>query len=346
MRRGIWDFIRDQWTPQQPLVKVDLTAKTVIVLGANAGLGFEAAKHFATMNPGRLILACRSQSRGQAALEKLSAATGYTKAELWIVDLADFESVKAFADRFQREGGRLDIFVENAAILMDKYEPSKDGWETAFQVSCLSTPLLAFLLLPTMIKTAREHSTVPRLVVVSSEMHYWASIEKEVRENPDMLKTFGSQEYCTPTRMASRYLLTKLLNVFFVRALNARLANTTPLIVDAVNPGLCHSELTRGLTGIVATLERLFAFFFAYSTEVGSRHLVWAAIAHQEKQEEEKLRGAFIHGCRVTEPSDFVLSEEGRKTEDRLWDELVEILGKVDPRVTKTVEEYLSPVAA
>lgn len=150
-------------------------------------------------------------------VSELSAATGYTKAELWIVDLADFASVKAFADRFEQEGGRLDIFVENAAIFMDKYESTKDGWETAFvslrfplpqltdrfahrfQVSCLSTPLLAFLLLPTMIKTAREHSTIPRLVVVSSEMHYWASIEKEVRENPDMLKTFGSEKYCTPT---------------------------------------------------------------------------------------------------------------------------------------------------
>jgi FlaA1/EpsC-like NDP-sugar epimerase len=69
MRRGVWDFVRDQFTTQQPVVKADLTGKTVIVLGANTGLGFEAAKHFATMNPGRLIMACRSQNRGQAAME-------------------------------------------------------------------------------------------------------------------------------------------------------------------------------------------------------------------------------------------------------------------------------------
>jgi NAD(P)-dependent dehydrogenase (short-subunit alcohol dehydrogenase family) len=53
-------------------------------------------------------------------------------AELWIVDLADFESVKQFADKFEQDGGRLDILVENAAIVTDKYEPTKDGWETAF----------------------------------------------------------------------------------------------------------------------------------------------------------------------------------------------------------------------
>jgi NAD(P)-dependent dehydrogenase (short-subunit alcohol dehydrogenase family) len=146
----------------------------------------------------------------------LTTATGYTKAELRIVDLADFSSVKKFADKFDQGDERLDILVENAAIYADRYEPTKDGWETAFvslaihstradidishrfQVSCLSTPLMALLLLPTMLKTAREHSTVPRLVVVSSEVHYWASIEKQIRENHAMLKTLGSAEYCTP----------------------------------------------------------------------------------------------------------------------------------------------------
>jgi NAD(P)-dependent dehydrogenase (short-subunit alcohol dehydrogenase family) len=69
MRPGLWNFIASQWSRQKPVVKADLTGKTVVVLGANTGLGFEATKHFATMNPGRLILACRSQSKGQAAVD-------------------------------------------------------------------------------------------------------------------------------------------------------------------------------------------------------------------------------------------------------------------------------------
>ncbi|KAJ7139268.1 hypothetical protein C8R44DRAFT_606215 [Mycena epipterygia] len=62
-------FIKSQKAKRPPVTKADLTGKTVIVVGANAGLGFEASKHFAAMNPGRLILACRSESKGQAALE-------------------------------------------------------------------------------------------------------------------------------------------------------------------------------------------------------------------------------------------------------------------------------------
>ncbi|KAJ6580891.1 hypothetical protein B0H19DRAFT_1251172 [Mycena capillaripes] len=344
MRLGIWGFIVDQWRTQQPVVKADLTGKTILVLGANTGLGFEATKHFATMNPGRLILACRNQSKGQAAVDKLKADTGYSKAELWIVDLADFESVKQFGDKFERDGGRLDILVENAAIAVDKYEASKDGWETSLQVNCLSTPLVALLLLPAMLKTAKEHSTVPRLVVVSSDVHYWVDIEKRVYENPDIIKTLGSTEYCTDKIMKSRYLLTKLLNVFFVRGLNAHLPPSTPLIVNTVNPGYCYSELRRGFKGLMAVVDRLMELALAFTTEVGSRRLVWAAVGLPDQP--EKLRGQYISACQVQEPSDFVLGAQGVKLQDHLWDELVSILGKVDPRVTANVAQYLSPVAA
>ncbi|KAF7345429.1 hypothetical protein MVEN_01560900 [Mycena venus] len=340
MRSGFWAFVTSQWKTQAPVVKEDLAGKTVIVLGANTGLGFEATKHFATMGPERLILACRSQSKGQAAVEELKAATGYSKAELWIIDLADFESVKQFADKFEHDGGRLDILVENAALASDKYEATKDGWETSLQVNCLSTPLLALLLLPTMIKTAQQHSTLPRIVVVSSEVHYWVDIEKKVCENTDILKTLGSSEYCTTKVMMSRYMLTKLLNVFFVRALNARLPKSTPLIVNTVNPGYCYSELRRGLKGIMAFVDYLMELALAFPTEVGSRRLVWAAVGAQDKP--DSLRGEYINACKVEEASDFVLDAQGAKVQDRLWDELVEILSKVDPRVTANVTQYLS----
>jgi retinol dehydrogenase-12 len=73
---------------------------------------------------------------------ELKAATGYTKAELWIIDLADFTSVKLFADRFEQDGGRLDILVENAAITASTYVATKDGWESSFVSRCCFIQLL------------------------------------------------------------------------------------------------------------------------------------------------------------------------------------------------------------
>jgi retinol dehydrogenase-12 len=69
MKLTVSDFIKNQWTAVPPVAQADLTGKTVIITGANNGIGFEAAKHFARMKPGKLILACRSKERGQTALD-------------------------------------------------------------------------------------------------------------------------------------------------------------------------------------------------------------------------------------------------------------------------------------
>lgn len=68
MRKTILSSICDQWKTVPAVVKTNLSGKTVMVVGANIGLGFEAAKHFATMDPQRLILACRSEAKGEAAV--------------------------------------------------------------------------------------------------------------------------------------------------------------------------------------------------------------------------------------------------------------------------------------
>jgi NAD(P)-dependent dehydrogenase (short-subunit alcohol dehydrogenase family) len=129
--------------------------------------------------------------------------------------------VKKFADKFDQGGERLDILVENAAIYANKYDPTEDGWETAFvslavhctradidishrfQVSCLSTPLMALLLLPTMLKTAREHSTVPRLVVVSSEVHYWPQLRSRFARIMPCSRRSEAQNTARPGRHLS-----------------------------------------------------------------------------------------------------------------------------------------------
>ncbi|KAJ7069903.1 hypothetical protein C8F01DRAFT_535796 [Mycena amicta] len=331
-------FIKSQRSKRPPVTKVDLSGKTVLVVGANAGLGFEATKHFATMNPGRLVLACRSESKGKDALEKLRTETGCTTAELWIVDLADFESIRSFADKFEQEGGRLDILLANAATLLPTYERTRQGWETCLQVNCLSMPLLAILLLPHMVRTAQQYGTVPRIVVVASEVHNWASIEKRVIKSPNILRTLGSKEYCTSNAMGSRYFLTKLLNVLFVRAMNARLATTTPVVVNAVNPGYCYSNIRNTLSGFQAIMDSLMERTLALPTEVGSRQLVWAAVGGDP----EKLRGEYISLESVDEVSDYVLSPEGASLQDRIWNELVEVLVEADARVSDVVNTYLS----
>ncbi|TDL30131.1 NAD(P)-binding protein [Rickenella mellea] len=333
-------FLRDQFTtlPTVDSFKCDLTGKTVIVVGSNTGLGLEAARHLATMNPGRLILACRSVSKGEMALESIRVTTKYKGGEVWVVDLTDFASISAFADKFEKDGGgRLDVLLENSAIVTETYYRTKDGLESTIQTNNLGTALLGILLLPFLSRSSAD-SVTPRIVIVASEVHYWAKLDTEVTSSPQMLEKLNSEEYCTASVMKQRYFISKLINVLFMRAFAARLSPQNPVIIDAVNPGFCRSELLRSVqpTFLMSMMERLLA----RSTECGSRTLVHAAIGGGKE-----LRGRYLSSCAVREESDYCLSKEGGVIQDRLWNETMEMLSAVDPRVNTITTEYLQPTA-
>ena len=107
-----------------------------------------------------------------------------------------------------------------------------------------------------------------------------------------------------------------MLNVFFARELSERLRDK-PLIVNTVDPGFCHSELARNMTGIGAWTMWLRKLLLARTTEQGSRQLVWACISGKDNV--DQLRGAYISSMAIREPSDTVVSEEGKRAQDKLW---------------------------
>jgi retinol dehydrogenase-12 len=75
-------FVRSQWTQLPPIERVDLSEHTVVITGANVGLGFEAAKHFARMTPKHLVIVCRSKEKGEAALTGTDDEDGIRRSKL------------------------------------------------------------------------------------------------------------------------------------------------------------------------------------------------------------------------------------------------------------------------
>ncbi len=107
------------------------------------------------------------------------------------------------------------------------------------------------------------------------------------------------------------------MNVFFVRELTKRLPANSPVVVTAVNPGYCKSELRRHLPFVIRIFDRIMEAMLARTTEEGSRQLLWAALGGAGREFE--LRGAYVSMANVQEVSDYALSDEGAAVQTRVW---------------------------
>lgn len=146
--------------------------KTYIVTGANIGLGFEASKHLIAVGAAKVIMAVRNVSAGEEAKADIETATGKSGvAEVWALDLASYDSVKAFAKRAVSELERIDALIENAGVAAFE-RTMAEGHLLNITVNVLSTLLLAVLLLPKMSEDATKFGIVPHIVLVSSRVGF------------------------------------------------------------------------------------------------------------------------------------------------------------------------------
>ncbi len=92
----------------------NLDQKTIIITGANSGIGKAVAIQLAKLGA-TVIMACRSAQRGAQALEDICKASGSEKIELMLVDLASQASIRQFVTEFKQRYQRLDVLIHNAA---------------------------------------------------------------------------------------------------------------------------------------------------------------------------------------------------------------------------------------
>lgn len=308
-------------TPAQP--SHTFRGQTVIVTGSNIGLGKEAARHIARLGAEKLILAVRNIAAGEEARRDIIESTrcGEDAVEVWSLDLASYDSVKSFADRASRLP-RLDVLLENAGIAVSKYSLA-EGHERTLTVNVISTFLLALLLLPKLKASAKEFDITPRLVIVSSEMHAMTSFPEW--KAPSIFAALDDEK---TARMVERYSTSKLLEVLAVREIAPRLRGSG-VVLNVLNPGLCHSELGREGSLFLTVLKALLA----RTTEVGSRTLVASAEAGMESH------GKYMTDGKVADDalSGFSRGPNGEKAGRQVWKELSEMLEEISPGVTSNI---------
>jgi NAD(P)-dependent dehydrogenase (short-subunit alcohol dehydrogenase family) len=321
-----------QWCFTPPYPTASWPGKTVIITGSNVGLGREAARHFARLGAAKVILAARNveaTEKAKAWIERTTKCDAEV-VECWPLDLCSYDSVKAFAARCKTLE-RLDCLLENAGVSKYRFRMAALD-ELQMTTNVVSTFLLALLVLPKLEETARAFDTQPHLCIVTSELHHQTTIpEREAvlsGRHASLLEALNDPK--TASRSA-RYPVSKLFQVLLVRELAARLGtNHCPVVINCVNPGFCHSSLTRSFAPIAYIGKVLMR---ARSTEVGSRTLVHAACAGPASH------GQYLSNCQVALVSNFVRTAEGHAVQKQAWREVLGRLEGISPAIGMRLQE-------
>jgi len=319
----IGSFLISQFTTL-PIPKQSFEGQTIVITGANVGLGLEAARHFSRLNAKKIILGCRSVEKGEVAKKDIEETTNTSGViEVWEVDLSSYESVKQFCARVGTLD-RLDVMLENAGVATPHYQ-EVEGMESTITVNVLSTFLMALSVLPKLKESSIKFNITPRLTIVASDAHEQARFRE--KSEPSIFTALKSPKY-----QSDRYNVSKLLEILTVRELAPALrASDSKIILNTLTPGFCYSELMRHAVFPLNLLAWIGKFLIGRSTEMGSRTLVAAACAGEDSH------GQYMVDCKNTKPSPFVRSEEGQKVQKRVYEELLQALEEIQPGITKNI---------
>ena len=187
----ILGFFYSQLLVSLPYPEKEFTGQTIIVTGSNTGLGLEAARHFSRLHAEKIILAVRNVEKGELAKKSIEESTNRRGViEVWPLDLTSYESVKQFAKRAESLK-RVDVLLENAGMTT-KYFSMAEQDELTITTNVVSTFLLGLLLLPKLQETSSKFNILPRLVVVTSDLHFTTSFNE--RKSRSIFEELSNKE--------------------------------------------------------------------------------------------------------------------------------------------------------
>lgn len=218
-----------------------MRGKICLVTGATNGIGKAAARAIAAAGA-TLVIHGRDRAKGHATIDEIRASTGNSDVHLLLADFASLDDVRTLANEIQRRFGLLHVLINNAGLLTDRRQVSRDGFELTFAVNHLAPFLLTNLLLDTLTAAA------PARIATNS-----SSAMGGGRINFDDLQMETGFDGWTA------YANTKLANVLFSNLLSEKISGTG-VVSNSFCPGLIDTDLLTGNRDFgVAEIRRLRA---------------------------------------------------------------------------------------
>ncbi len=272
-----------------------MTGRVCAITGASSGLGYETALALAGMGA-TVALLCRSTERGEAARQRIVAATGNPDVHVVACDLANLDTVRAAAGELRDRFDALHVLVNNAGLMIMQRRITVDGLEETLQVNHLGAFLLTALL-----RERLADSAPARVVTVSSFGHRGTALDFEDLQSERFYDGFGV--YCR----------SKLANVLFTYELARRLEGTG-VTANTLHPGFVRTGFGHGSGTVMRLLVTLSQVPpLGVSARRGARTQVWLASAPQV----EAVTGRYFHGHRARRSS---RTSYDRAAQRRLWE--------------------------
>jgi NAD(P)-dependent dehydrogenase (short-subunit alcohol dehydrogenase family) len=248
-----------KWTADQI---PDQSGKVAIVTGANSGLGLVTARELA--RGGATVIAAARDGKANAALGAIAAAVPDASVEPRELDLADLDSVAAFAQRVAAEHPRVDLLVNNAGVMMPPRSTTAQGFELQFGTNHLGHFALTGHLLDSL--AAAEGA---RVVTVSSLEHRPGSLDFDDLQSERSYSPRGA------------YQQSKFANAVFGIELDRRLRATGTAVISVLaHPGYSATNLQlSGPTGLVKPILWVGNQLIAQSADQGALPQLYAAAA-------------------------------------------------------------------
>jgi NAD(P)-dependent dehydrogenase (short-subunit alcohol dehydrogenase family) len=242
----------------------DLSGRTAVVTGANAGLGLQVAKVLASRGA-HVVLACRNAGKAAGAADLIRRSCSHAALSVVPLDLASLDSVRAAAGEIAARHPRLDLLLNNAGVMEVPYERTGDGFELTLATNHLGPFALTGLLLDQLLA-----APAARIVTMSSIGHLDGVLRFDDLQ--------GERDYQPDTA----YEQSKLANLLFTYELDRRLrAASAPVIALAAHPGVVYTDLfatrSRLQQLLLSRRMRMLNFWAVQTAAMGALPMLRAA---------------------------------------------------------------------
>jgi Dehydrogenases with different specificities (related to short-chain alcohol dehydrogenases) len=292
--------------------------KTILITGANSGLGLEASKELSKKGA-HVIMTVRNLQKGKNAVELIKKENPNAKLDLMILNLADFDSIRNFSEEFHSKYSQLDVLINNAGVMAPRNrELTKQGFEVQFGVNHLGHFLLTGLLLDIIKKTPNSRIAVQSSIVHKQKKYGGADI------------FFNDLNFEKSYNKDYAYGQSKLANLLFAYELDRKLkAHNISTTVATGHPGYTNTNLQKNYGFFVSVIMNNLV---AQKVEMGTLPILRAAT-------EKGLKGGEFFG--PTKMNEMKGYPELVKSSDKSYDEeIAKRLWEVSEKLTDITYKF------